>query len=45
MSELENKAAIFADENWSSYYDDDICDYKYAWSEAYDDYMRNTNAT
>lgn len=40
MNNLEDEAASFADENWSSYFDDD---FKYAWSEAYNQYIEDNN--
>ena len=43
MNNLEDQAAAFADENWDSYNDPFVNDYKYAWSEAYNDYIENKN--
>ena len=41
MNELEDQAALFADENWDSYFDSESGDYKHAWCEAYTAYMEN----
>lgn len=41
---LEKEATEFANENWSSYYDPYMGDYKDAWCQAYDEFIEDPTA-
>jgi len=39
--DIEKEATVFADENWEEYFCSEEGDYKYAWCQAYKEYIEN----